>query len=907
MGEQDDPAGGGSASAELPQQPSAGSGPPAPSQAVPQAAGPPPQQQQRPPPPGGPPPPMRPPYGMPPPGMLPPRGMAPPFHGGRPFGVGPPPPGYMPPPHPGAFRGMPPPGMPPPGYQRPPPPFGMPGMPRPPPAFQLGAAPPQQSHSRPPPQRGGDTERGKRAAGAWSAHKAGDGGIYYYNSLTEESSWQRPPGFTGDEAKASSNPVPVSSERVAGTEWLEVVCDDGKKYYHNTGSGETSWQVPPAVEAKQRLRLDPVRAKMLERARAMGAQLAPEYRDGGGGSAAADEDDDVTFTEEDLGPATLMLPAPEPPAPAPAPAPPPPGAGGPPPPGMHPHMAPPQQQQHHMAPPGMPPPAGPPGAFRPGMAPPQFQQHQQHQQGGLPPPHMRGPPPAGQPGLQRPGLPPPYHQLPHPHQQQHPQHQQHQQAAPAPAPPPVPVRVRTGYGPDGFMPREEAVAGFKCLLADKGVHAFSRYERELPKLQPDKRFKLLPTLAERKAAFEQFCKESAGKKKAADKAGKAGSTAAQARGAAAAAAATPTSQFEVLLGEAEAACGGGSGAPAAAGAAAGEEEGQLLPAWDERLQLEDLEGRWGSDPRWQRCTSEQRQAAFDARLTPLRQAARKQREGDYRALLREAGVKADSRWSRCRDELSADPRYLALQRQDREDLFRQYVAELVKAEEAQRERDNKQRDAERRLEAEQRAAEKRQQQAAHSDAVTNYRALLLELRLGPDSRWRDYQERVMRDPQGRGSNAALERGEAESLFREHVGELYDEVLAAFLDLLDAELKPLIPTQQQQAAAGGLPKPLLRYRDAEPLLEDDPRFAALTDRQRERAWQRYVDDEMYNRDNPLSRPRTQRPQRRVKEGEEADAAAAAAKRRLRPLPSQAGMDEAYTKAYIAADAKRPRRD
>jgi hypothetical protein len=42
--------------------------------------------------------------------------------------------------------------------------------------------------------------------------------------------------------------------------------------------------------------------------------------------------------------------------------------------------------------------------------------------------------------------------------------------------------------------------------------------------------------------------------------------------------------------------------------------------------------------------------------------------------------------------------------------------------------------------------------------------------------------------QGRGSNAALERGEAESLFREHVGELYDEVLAAFLDLLDAELK-----------------------------------------------------------------------------------------------------------------------
>jgi hypothetical protein len=71
------------------------------------------------------------------------------------------------------------------------------------------------------------------------------------------------------------------AERVAGTDWLEVVCDDGKKYYHNPKSGETSWHVPPEVESKQKLKLDPVKAKMLERARAMGAQLAPEYRDGG--------------------------------------------------------------------------------------------------------------------------------------------------------------------------------------------------------------------------------------------------------------------------------------------------------------------------------------------------------------------------------------------------------------------------------------------------------------------------------------------------------------------------------------------------------------------------------------------------------------------------------------------------
>lgn len=56
-------------------------------------------------------------------------------------------------------------------------------------------------------------ERQKRASEAWIAHKAGDGSesVYYYNQLTEESTWERPEGFKGDEGKASSNPVPVSS------------------------------------------------------------------------------------------------------------------------------------------------------------------------------------------------------------------------------------------------------------------------------------------------------------------------------------------------------------------------------------------------------------------------------------------------------------------------------------------------------------------------------------------------------------------------------------------------------------------------------------------------------------------------------------------------------------------------
>lgn len=52
--------------------------------------------------------------------------------------------------------------------------------------------------------------------------------------------------------------------------------------------------------------------------------------------------------------------------------------------------------------------------------------------------------------------------------------------------------------------------------------------------------------------------------------------------------------------------------------------------------------------------------------------------------------------------------------------------------------------------------------------MAHFKALLQELHLGPGARWRDYADRIRRDPQGRGDSSALERGEAEQLFRDHV-------------------------------------------------------------------------------------------------------------------------------------------
>lgn len=168
----------------------------------------------------------------------------------------------------------------------------------------------------------------------------------------------------------------------------------------------------------------------------------------------------------------------------------------------------------------------------------------------------------------------------------------------------------------------------------------------------------LPSVAERKAAFEEYCKEAGTSKKGGGGGGgsKFGGAGRAGSGAAAAAATrSPVAEFEDLLDEIREACLKG------AGAAAGGEEGQLL-AWESGLRLEALEARWGGDPRWAACRPAQRAAALDKRLAVLREEERRQAEAAYRALLKEHRVTASSRWSRTKDDLCADPRYLALSR-----------------------------------------------------------------------------------------------------------------------------------------------------------------------------------------------------------------------------------------------------
>nr|XP_060620139.1 pre-mRNA-processing factor 40 homolog B isoform X1 [Anolis sagrei ordinatus] len=209
-------------------------------------------------PPAPPPPPILPPPFMPPPGIpppFPPMGLPP--MGPRPPPMPPMPPGMMPPP----------PMIPPmPG----PPPLGqiptmvppmlpgmmMPGVPAGPVPVTGGAAPvtdpsnatvTQAAPVIPCPLTGAmqqnvivsgspALETGRKKP-AWSEHRAPDGRVYYYNSETKQSSWEKP-----DELKSKAELL------LSRCPWREYRSETGKPYYYNTQTKESRWTRPRELD-----------------------------------------------------------------------------------------------------------------------------------------------------------------------------------------------------------------------------------------------------------------------------------------------------------------------------------------------------------------------------------------------------------------------------------------------------------------------------------------------------------------------------------------------------------------------------------------------------------------------------------------------------------------------------------
>ncbi|XP_054831077.1 WW domain-binding protein 4 isoform X2 [Eublepharis macularius] len=67
----------------------------------------------------------------------------------------------------------------------------------------------------------------------WVRGFSSEGYMYYYNTLSGESQWEKPEGFEDNLQ---------DSQRLA--QWVEGVSEDGQTYYYNTETGVSTWEKP---------------------------------------------------------------------------------------------------------------------------------------------------------------------------------------------------------------------------------------------------------------------------------------------------------------------------------------------------------------------------------------------------------------------------------------------------------------------------------------------------------------------------------------------------------------------------------------------------------------------------------------------------------------------------------------
>ncbi|KAK9166041.1 hypothetical protein Scep_001232 [Stephania cephalantha] len=87
----------------------------------------------------------------------------------------------------------------------------------------------------------------------WQEHASADGRRYYYNKKTRQSSWEKPSELmTPLEVKIvllaeeiSTDPVPSFAQRAdASTVWKEFTTPEGRKYYYNKVTKQSKWIIP---------------------------------------------------------------------------------------------------------------------------------------------------------------------------------------------------------------------------------------------------------------------------------------------------------------------------------------------------------------------------------------------------------------------------------------------------------------------------------------------------------------------------------------------------------------------------------------------------------------------------------------------------------------------------------------
>ncbi|XP_077448716.1 transcription elongation regulator 1 isoform X3 [Stigmatopora argus] len=356
------------------------------------------------------------------------------------------------------------------------------------------------------------------------------------------------------------------------------------------------------------------------------------------------------------------------------------------------------------------------------------------------------------------------------------------------------------------VPLESRMTQFKDMLLERGVSAFSTWEKELHKIVFDPRYLLLNP-KERKQVFDQYVKTRAEEERKEKK-----NKLMQAK-----------DDFRKMMDETK------------------------LTA---RTTFSEFAVKNGRDPRFKSIDKmKDREAIFVEHMTFMKKRDKEDSKSrgdkvrqDFFEMLSDQHVEGGQRWSKVKERMETDPRYKAVETSAlREDYFKQYLDKLAKNLDLEKERElerqarieaslrEREREVQKARSEQTKEIDREREQHKREEAIQHFKALMSDMVRSSDATWSDTRRNLRKDHRWE-SSSLLEREEKEKLFNDHVEALAKKKKEHFRQLLDETTMVNITLTTT-------------WKEVKKIIKEDPRCIKFSssDRKRQREFEDYIKD------------------------------------------------------------------
>ncbi|XP_033995794.1 transcription elongation regulator 1-like isoform X4 [Trematomus bernacchii] len=359
------------------------------------------------------------------------------------------------------------------------------------------------------------------------------------------------------------------------------------------------------------------------------------------------------------------------------------------------------------------------------------------------------------------------------------------------------------------VPLEARMTQFREMLLERGVSAFSTWDKELHKIVFDPRYLLLNP-KERKQVFDQYVKTRAEEERKEKK-----NKLMQAK-----------DEFRRMM-----------------------EEAKFTP----RTTFSEFAVKHGRDPRFKTIEKmKDREAIFVEFITALRKREKEDSKSrgekvklDFFDLLSEQHIEGGQRWSKLKERLETDPRYKGVESSAlREELFKQYMDKQAKCVDVDKERElerqarieaslrEREREVQKARSEQTKEIDREREQHKREEAIQHFKALMSDMVRSSDAAWSDTRRNLRKDHRWE-SASLLEREEKEKLFNEHVEALAKKKKEHFRQLLDET--SMVRSKKITLTT--------TWKEVKKIIKEDPRCIKFSssDRKRQREFEDYIKD------------------------------------------------------------------